>query len=102
MPGIDPEFICHLCRYPQASVQLPKESLVRKPRSSSAGFIREIQYPTWLANVVMVKKANGKWRMCTDYIDLNKACPKDPYPLPSIDRLVDGASGSTLLSFMDA
>ncbi|RDX82709.1 hypothetical protein CR513_36465, partial [Mucuna pruriens] len=50
----------------------------------------------------MVKKANGKWRMCTDYTDLNKACPKDPYPLPSIDRLVDGASGFVLLSFMDA
>ncbi|RDX71034.1 hypothetical protein CR513_49656, partial [Mucuna pruriens] len=58
--------------------------------------------PIWLANVVMVKKANGKWRMCTDYIDLNKACPKDPYPLPSIDQLVDGALGYALLSFMDA
>ncbi|RDX91097.1 Retrovirus-related Pol polyprotein from transposon 17.6, partial [Mucuna pruriens] len=47
-----------------------------------------MRYPTWLANMVMVKKANGKWRMCTDYIDLNKDCPKYPYPLPSIDRLV--------------
>ncbi|RDY02623.1 hypothetical protein CR513_13893, partial [Mucuna pruriens] len=50
----------------------------------------------------MVKKASGKWRMCTDYTNLNKACPKDPYPMPSIDRLVDGASGFALLSFMDA
>ncbi|RDY01913.1 hypothetical protein CR513_14697, partial [Mucuna pruriens] len=50
----------------------------------------------------MVKKANGKWRMCTDYVDLNKACPKDPYPLPNIDRLVDGASSFALLSFLDA
>ncbi|RDX67038.1 Retrovirus-related Pol polyprotein from transposon opus, partial [Mucuna pruriens] len=50
----------------------------------------------------MVKKANGRWRMCTDYTDLNKACPKDPYPLPGIDRLVDGVSGYALLSFMDA
>ncbi|RDX75752.1 hypothetical protein CR513_44333, partial [Mucuna pruriens] len=56
-------------------------------------------YPTWLTNVVMVKKPNGKWRMCTDYTDLNKACPKDPYPLPSIDQLVDGASSFALLSF---
>jgi len=47
-----------------------------------AGFIREIKYTTWLANVVMVKKASGKWRMCTDFTDLNKACPKDAYPLP--------------------
>jgi len=57
-----------------------------------AGFIEEAHYTTWLANVVLVKKPNGKWRMCTDYIDLNKACPKDSYPLPSIDRLVNGAT----------
>jgi len=68
----------------------------------SAGFITEAKYTTWLANVVLVKKPNGKWRMCTDYIDLNKACPKDTYPLPSIDRLVDGAAGHRVLSFLDA
>ena len=67
-----------------------------------ANFIREIQYPTWLANVVMVKKANGKWRMCTDYTNLNKHFLKDCYPLPSIDKLVDGASGNATLSLMDA
>nr|KYP67764.1 Transposon Ty3-I Gag-Pol polyprotein [Cajanus cajan] len=67
-----------------------------------ARFIWEVQYTTWLANVVMVKKPNGKWRMCTDYTNLNKACPKDAYPLPNIDRLVDGASGHKLLTFLDA
>jgi len=67
-----------------------------------AGHIREIQYPEWLANVVLVKKANGKWRMCVDFTDLNKACPKDSYPLPSIDALVDSASGNKVLSFLDA
>ena len=46
-----------------------------------AGFIRKVYYPDWLANVVMVKKANRKWRMCVDFTDLNKACPKDSYPL---------------------
>ncbi|KAK2449974.1 hypothetical protein QL285_009117 [Trifolium repens] len=61
-----------------------------------------LKYPSWLANVVMVKKANGKWRMCVDFTDLNKACPKDPYHLPNIDRLIDGASGYKILSFMDA
>jgi len=59
-------------------------------------------FPEWLANVVVVKKANGKWRMCVDFTDLNKACPKDSYPLPSIDALVDSASGCKLLSFLDA
>lgn len=50
----------------------------------------------------MVKKQNGKWRMCTDFTDLNRACPKDPYPLPNIDCLVDQAVRYQLLSFMDA
>nr|KYP73705.1 Transposon Ty3-I Gag-Pol polyprotein [Cajanus cajan] len=50
----------------------------------------------------MVKKPSGKWRMCTDYTNLNKACPKDAYPLPNIDRLVDGASGHKVLTFLDA
>jgi len=67
-----------------------------------AGIIREIQYTSWVSNVVMVKKSNGKWRMCTDYTDLNKACPKDSYPLPNIDKLVDNAAGYKYLSFMDA
>ena len=53
-----------------------------------ANFIKEVRLSTWLANVVMVKKANDKWRMCTDYTDLNRACPKDAYHLPSINRLV--------------
>ena len=48
----------------------------------AAKFIKEIYYPDWLANVVMVKKSNGKWRMCVDFTELNKACPKDSYPLP--------------------
>uniref|UniRef100_A0A2N9GLE6 Uncharacterized protein n=1 Tax=Fagus sylvatica TaxID=28930 RepID=A0A2N9GLE6_FAGSY len=68
----------------------------------TAGFIREVYYPEWLANVVMVKKPNGKWRMCVDFTDLNKACPKDSYPLPRIDQLVDSTAGHKLLSFMDA
>ena len=72
------------------------------PREDGVRQIREIQYPKWLANVVLDKKTNGKWRMCVNFTDLNKACPKDSYPLPSIDALVDSASGCTLLSFLDA
>ena len=67
-----------------------------------ADFIREVHYPNWLANVVMVKKANGKWMMCVDFTDLNKACPRDSYPLPLIDTLVDSTTRNQLLSFMDA
>ena len=54
-----------------------------------AGFIREVCYHDWRANMVMAKKANGKWRMCVDFSDLNKACPRDNYPLPRVDILVD-------------
>ena len=67
-----------------------------------ADFIREIYYLDWLANVVMVKKANEKWRMCVDFMDLNKACPKDSYPFSQVNVLVDFMARHQLLSFMDA
>ena len=67
-----------------------------------AKFIQEVYYPDWLANVIMIKKANSKWRICVDFTDLNKACPKDNYLLPRIDQLVDSTTGHRLLSFMDA
>ena len=67
-----------------------------------AGFVKEIHFTTWLANVVMVPKSPRKWRMCVDFMDLNKACPKDAYPLPSMDKLVDGALEVKFLNFMDA
>jgi hypothetical protein len=67
-----------------------------------AGFIQEVDYPEWLANVVLAKKTTRKWRMCFDFTDLNRACPKDSFPLPWIDLLVDSTSGYELLTFMDA
>jgi hypothetical protein len=66
------------------------------------GFIKEVFHPTWLANPVLVKKKNGKWRMCVDYTSLNKACPKFPFPLPRIDQIVDSTAGCELLYFLDA
>jgi len=66
-----------------------------------AGFFGECQYPEWISNEVLVKKPNGAWRMCMDFINLNKACPKDSYPLLKIDKLVDAMVGHALLSFMD-
>ena len=71
-------------------------------RLLEADFIREVFYPDWLANVVMVKKSNSKWRMCIDFTDLNKACPKDNFPLSRIEQLVNSIAGHKLLSFMDA
>uniref|UniRef100_A0A2N9IZJ8 Reverse transcriptase domain-containing protein n=1 Tax=Fagus sylvatica TaxID=28930 RepID=A0A2N9IZJ8_FAGSY len=68
----------------------------------TAGFIREVSYPDWLVNVVIVKKSNSKWRMCVDFTDLNKACPKDSFPLPRIDQLLDSTARHKLLTFMDA
>jgi hypothetical protein len=70
-------------------------------RLLSASVIREVTYPEWLANTVMVKKANGKWRMCIDFTNLNKACPKDEFPLPRIDSIVDAAATSKLMSLLD-
>ena len=67
-----------------------------------ANFIREVYYPEWLTNVVMVKKTNGKWRMCVDFTDLNNACSKESFPLPRINQLVDSTTGHKLLTFMDA
>ena len=67
-----------------------------------ADFIQEVYYPNWLANMVMIRKSNGKWRMCINFTDLNRACPKDSYPLPWIDILVDSTARHHLLSFVDA
>ena len=66
------------------------------------GFIRAVKYPEWLANVVVVLKKGNKWRVCVDYTDLNDACPKDSFPLPRIDQIVDASTGHGMLSFLDA
>jgi hypothetical protein len=66
-----------------------------------ANFIEPVAYPMWLANVVMVQKKSDKWRMCIDFTSLNKACPKDNFPLPRIDRIVDSAAGCEVMSLLD-
>jgi hypothetical protein len=65
------------------------------------GFIKEVYHPEWLANPVLVRKKNNEWRICVDYTDLNKHCPKDPFGLPRIDEFVDSTAGCELLSFLD-
>jgi len=66
-----------------------------------ANFIREVQYPTWLANIVPVQKKNGQLRICVDFRDSNNACPKDDFPLPITELLMDATTGFGTLSFMD-
>jgi len=68
----------------------------------AANHIQEIQYPKWLTKIVMVKKANGKWRMCVDFTNLNNRCPKDLYQLHNIDMMMNNASGCGMLNIMDA
>ena len=79
-----------------------KEAIrVEIKRLLAAGFIKEVYHPDWLANPVLVKKKNKEWRMCVDYTDLNKHCPKDPFGLSRIDEVVDSTAGYELLSFLD-
>ena len=112
MPGIDPSIMVHKLNVSSSFPPVrQKKRVFAQERDKAtaeeirklleADFIREVYYPDWLANVDMVKKANGKWRMCVDFTDLNKACPKDSYPLPRIDTLVDLIARNQLLSFMD-
>ena len=90
-PGLNPEFICHRLNVDPSVT--PKKQPPRRPSNEhveviksevvklkQAGAIKEIFYPQWLANTVVVKKKTGKWRVCVDFTDLNKACPKDPFP----------------------
>ena len=112
-PGVNPNFICHHINV--NLVVIPKKQLPRRPskehadavredvmKLKKAGAIKEVFYLEWLANTVVVKKKSGKWRVCVDFTDLNKACPKDPFPMPQIDRLVDSTMGHPRMSFLDA
>ena len=113
MPSIAPEVIQHKLNVNPERKPVQQRRRVFTPNRDqavtdevakllTAGFIWEVHYPEWLANVVLVKKANRKWRMCVDFTDLNKACPKNSFPLPRIDQLVDSTARHKLLMFMDA
>jgi hypothetical protein len=99
--NVDPSFKPRKQRLQKISEDKAEGARNEVKRLLSAGVIREVTYPEWLANTVMVKKANGKWRMCIDFTYLNKACPKDEFALPIIDSLVDAAASSELMSLLD-
>jgi hypothetical protein len=112
MPGIDPKLVAHSLNvepgtrpvvqpmrtfHPEVEAQITQE--VKK--LFSANFIKPIQHPRWLSNIVPVKKKNGQIQCCVDFHNLNKACPKDEFPLPNMDLLINSAAGHTMFSFMD-
>jgi hypothetical protein len=113
MPGVPRELVEHKLKvYPQARPIRQKlhrftpdkrEAIhAELARLVSAGFIRDVMQPEWLANHVFVLKKNKvDWRLCVDYTDLNKHCPKDPFGLPRIGQVVDSTASCSMLSFLD-
>ncbi|KAL0462137.1 UNVERIFIED_CONTAM: hypothetical protein Slati_0101300 [Sesamum latifolium] len=113
LEGIDPQVITHHLNIDPSYKPIKQKKRHFGPENDkiiqaevnklmAAGHIEEVQFPEWLSNVILVPKPGEKWRMCIDFRDLNKACPKDFYQLPRIDQLVDSTSGCVLLSMMDA
>ncbi|XP_021812766.1 uncharacterized protein LOC110755794 [Prunus avium] len=113
MPGIAPSVISHklsICptfkpirqKWRAYDAERYEAMRLEVQKMKTIGFIQEVTYPIWLANSVLVKESSGAWRMCQDYTDLNNSCPKDSFPLPRIDQMVDATAGHELLSFMDA
>ena len=102
MPRIDPVITHRLNVSPSYKLVRQKKKMFAPERDNAikeevqklvtAEFIHKVYYPDWLVNVVMIKKANGKWRMCVDFTNLNKAFPKDSYPLLHIVQLVDSTA----------
>ena len=112
MPGLSAEIVEHQllmkpkCRQVQQKLKRVKPKMLLKIKEEvrkqfNAGFLKVAKYPEWVANVVSVPKKDGKVRMCVDYRDLNRASPKDNFPLSHIDTLVDNTTKNSLFSFMD-
>jgi hypothetical protein len=99
--GIDPSVRPKKQRLRKMSDEKTEAAKAEVHRLLEANFIEPIVYPTWLANVVMVQKKSGKWRMCIDFTSLNKACPKDNFPLPWINKIVDSAARCEVMSLLD-
>jgi hypothetical protein len=99
--GIDPSVRPKKQRLRKMSDEKTEAAKAEVHRLLEANFIELVAYPTWLANVVMVQKKSDKWRMCIDFTSLNKACPKDNFSLPRIDKIVDSAAGCEVMSLLD-
>jgi hypothetical protein len=112
MPGIDLGLVAHSLNVepgtrpmvqPIRTFHMEVEAQITQEvkKLLDVGFIKPIQHPRWLSNIVPVKKKNGQIRCCVDFRNLNKACPKDEFPLPNMDLLIDSVAGHAMFSFMD-
>ncbi|KAK8586274.1 hypothetical protein V6N13_082087 [Hibiscus sabdariffa] len=112
MPGLDTDIVVHKlptrpdCKPVQQKFRRMRTGMLLKIREEvqkqlDASFLKVAKYPEWVANIVHVPKKDGKVRMCVDYRDLNKASPKDNFPLPHINTIVDNTTGHSWFSFMD-
>uniref|UniRef100_A0A2N9FEE8 Uncharacterized protein n=1 Tax=Fagus sylvatica TaxID=28930 RepID=A0A2N9FEE8_FAGSY len=112
MPGLDTDIVVHKiplkpeCKPVKQALRRMKPEVILKIKEEvekqlKAGFLSTVTYSDWVANIVPVPKKDGKVRMCVDYRDLNRASPKDNFPLPHIDTLVDNTATNVVFSFMD-
>ncbi|XP_028547560.1 uncharacterized protein LOC114578513, partial [Dendrobium catenatum] len=112
MPGLSPDVAVHRLAIKNDAVpvkqaprrmrlEIEEQVIAETKKLIEAGFIREEKYADWIANIIPVKKKNGQIRICIDFRDLNKACPKDDFPLPVSELLVDNTSNYDMFSFMD-
>ena len=113
VPRVDPEFITHKLnvdslfppkkqkprRLAKQCVEAVKEEVAKLKQ---VGAIRELFFLKWLLNTVVVKKKKGKWQVYVNFNDLNRACPKDLFPVPKINQLVDATCGHPRMSLLDA
>ena len=112
MPGLDPGLVVHTLyvdleakpiAQPARIIHTEIEGQIVKKvqKLPAARFIKPIQHPRWLSNIVRVKKKNGQIRCCVDFRNLNRVCPKDEFSLPNMNLLIDFAAGNAMFSFMD-
>ena len=112
MPGLDPRVVMHRLNINSDAKPVKQQQRRFRPEIMEAiqsevkklidsGFIRKEQHPDWVANIVPVTKKNGKIQICIDFRDLNEACPKDEFPLPITDVMIDNTCGFERMSFMD-
>ncbi|KAL0293309.1 UNVERIFIED_CONTAM: Transposon Tf2-12 polyprotein [Sesamum radiatum] len=112
MPGLDPKVAVHHLSVKKGARPIKQSQRRFRPelipliegevnKLIEVDFIREVKYPMWISSIVLIRKKNGQIRVCVDFRDLNNACPKDDFPLPIAELMIDATTGHEALSFMD-